>query len=480
MVRSLRGLFVLSHVLPLLVAMPLVGLALVYVLETQIMLETLAAELETQALLVSSMASARAELWHDAVQARSFVASMERSVSARVTLVRLDGTMVSSGGAADGPGDERAVEPVAWSAVTSGQTTVLLPHGLVRREQSVDVLVPVRGPDGRVVGVIRLSYLVDSLKQRFVRNRALIAGVLSGGLLVGVIAGVVLAANLERPLRQITHAVSALADGEPLDPLAERGAHEVRLLVRAVNTLVERLQSLERARRKLLANLVHELSRPLGAFRSAIQALLRGADEDPALRRELLIGMEQEVGRMRRLLDDLATLHDRTLGAIELDCRETDLNEWLARTLGPWREAARAKGQRWQVDLPTPLPALEVDPDRLGQALGNLLSNAIKYTPPGGTVSVRAGLEPEAVWIEVGDTGPGLAPQEQAHILEPLYRSHADRRFPQGMGLGLSIAHDLIVAHGGQLDIDSAPGQGSRFTLWIPRDPQPANGQCVR
>ena len=112
MARSLRGLFVLSHVLPLLVAMPLVGLALVYVLETQIMLETLAAELETQALLISSMASPRVELWHDAAQARSFVASMEHNVSARVTLVRLDGTMVSSRGVADGPRDERPIEPV--------------------------------------------------------------------------------------------------------------------------------------------------------------------------------------------------------------------------------------------------------------------------------------------------------------------------------------------------------------------------------
>jgi two-component system sensor histidine kinase BaeS len=474
MVRSLRGLFVLSHVLPLLVTMPLVGLALVYVLETQIMLETLAAELETQALLISNMASARVEMWHDSAQARSFVASMEGNVSARVTLVRLDGTMVSSRGPADGLRGERPVEPRAWSAVTSGDTSVLLPHGLAWREQSVDVLVPVRDAEEHVVGVVRLSYLVDSLRQRFVRNRTLIAAVLSGGLLVGVLAGVVLAANLERPLRKITLAVSRLADGEPLEPLAERGAQEVRLLVRAVNTLVERLQSLEQARRKLLANLVHELSRPLGAFRSAIQALLRGADEDPALRRELLIGMEQEVDRLRRLLDDLAMLHDRTLGAIELDRRETDLNEWLVRTLAPWREAARARGQRWQVDLPAPLPALEVDPDRLGQALGNLLSNAIKYTPPGGTVSVRAGVEPDAVWIEVGDTGPGIVPQEQMRILEPLYRGQADRRFPQGMGLGLSIAYDLIVAHGGRLDIDSAPGQGSRFTLWIPRDPQPA------
>jgi signal transduction histidine kinase len=470
MFKSLRGLFVLSHVLPILIALPLVGLALVYVLETQIMLETLAAELETQALLISSMASTRAEMWRDPNQARSFVRYVETNVSAHVTMVHLDGTMVSS---SNERGDrERPLEPGTWSEVMAGKTSVRMPRGFVLGKQSVDVLVPVRGSDGRVMGVVRLSYLVDSLQQRFVRNRNLIAGVLSGGLLVGVVAGVVLAANLERPLRQVTEAVSRLAEGEQLDPLTEHGTQEVRSLVRAVNTLVERLQSLEQARRKLLANLVHELGRPLGAFRSAIQALLRGADEDVTLRRELLRGMDQEIDRLRRLLDDLAALHDRTLGALELDRRPTDLNEWLSRALVPWREAARAKGQRWHTRVLDPLPVLKVDPDRLGQALGNLLSNAVKYTPGGGTISVEAGVKENLLWIQVSDSGPGISEEEQARIFEPLYRGPADRRFPQGMGLGLSIARDLAMAHGGRLDVESSPGQGSKFTLWIPRNHQ--------
>jgi signal transduction histidine kinase len=277
-----------------------------------------------------------------------------------------------------------------------------------------------------------------------------------------------LAANLERPLRQVTQAVSQLSEGQRSEPLVERGPNEVRLLVRAVNTLVERLQSLEQARRKLLANMVHELGRPLGAFYSAIQALLRGADEDVTVRRDLLAGMEQEVHRLQRLLDDLAMLHDRTLGPLELDLRVVKLSEWLAQTLGPWREAAQAKGLRWQADVPLSLPTIEIDPDRLGQALGNLLSNAIKYTPSGGRVSVGAGAEENAVWIRVSDTGPGIKAEDQARIFEPLYRAQADRRFPQGMGLGLSIAHDLVLAHGGRLEIESTVGEGSEFTVWVP------------
>jgi signal transduction histidine kinase len=141
----------------------------------------------------------------------------------------------------------------------------------------------------------------------------------------------------------------------------------------------------------------------------------------------------------------------------------------MRRTVGPWREAAHAKGLFWEIAIPDSLPVLEIDADRLDQVLGNLLSNAIKYTPV-GTVSVGASLENDGVSIVVGDTGLGITPVEQAHIFEPFYRSHPDNRFPQGMGLGLSIAHDLVVAHGGRLEVESQPEQGSRFIIWLPLD----------
>jgi two-component system phosphate regulon sensor histidine kinase PhoR len=97
-----------------------------------------------------------------------------------------------------------------------------------------------------------------------------------------------------------------------------------------------------------------------------------------------------------------------------------------------------------------------------------LLSNAIKYTPSGGRVSVGAGAEEDALWIRVSDTGSGIKAEDQARIFEPLYRAQADRRFPQGMGLGLSIAHDLVAAHGGRLEVESTVGEGSEFTIWVP------------
>jgi signal transduction histidine kinase len=103
--------------------------------------------------------------------------------------------------------------------------------------------------------------------------------------------------------------------------------------------------------------------------------------------------------------------------------------------------------------------------------VSNLLSNAIKYTASGGAVSVEAVQEQDVLWIEVSNTGPGIDPEEQARIFAPFYRGRSAGRFPQGMGLGLTIARDLVIAHGGRLELDSAPSRGSRFTIWLPLPP---------
>ena len=128
-----------------------------------------------------------------------------------------------------------------------------------------------------------------------------------------------------------------------------------------------------------------------------------------------------------------------------------------------------AKSQIWQETIPDSLPTLSFDPDRLAQVLDNLLSNAITYTPFRGTVSFAAGVqENKGCWIRVSDSGPGIAPGDQERVFEPFYRVPPDRRFPQGIGLGLSIARDLVIAHGGQLKVESQLGQGSDFTIWLP------------
>ncbi len=230
-----------------------------------------------------------------------------------------------------------------------------------------------------------------------------------------------------------------------------------------------RLHNLEQARRQLLANLVHEIGRPLGAFRSGLQALRRGAKDDPELSDELLEGMEGEVTLLQNLLEDLSHLHGQVLGPLELERKAVALSEWLPKVIRPWQEVAQEKRLHWEASIPRDLPVIQADPVRLDQVIGNLASNAIKYTPVGGEIAISAGADREGmVWVQVSDTGPGVPFEEQEKIFEPFYRGDQNRRIKQGLGLGLSIARDLASAHGGRIELDSTPGLGSQFTILLP------------
>jgi len=467
--RTLRSQLILSHVLPILLIVPLVGVALVYILETQILLSSVSEEMMQQGLLAAGVASDQPVIWSDAGEAQRFLAVLSLRSVPRMALLDPSGNVL----ACSDPGDPRQVSQLMdlarLASALNGQEQVQIGYVQSVHAQVVQVLVPVMGPNQQVLGVVHLSQRVTDLQGQFSRLRYMIAGVLGGELLLGVLIGLVLALNLARPLQRVTGAICGVANGGRWEALPERGPEEIRMLLRAFNTLIERLRLLEESRKQLLANLVHELGRPLGALQSGLQALLSGADKDPGLRQELLEGMDGQVGRLRPLLDTLADLHGQVLGTLELNRHDVDAGEWLRRTVGPWRQAAEDKGLKWQLTLADDLPVLKVDADRLAQVLGNLLSNAIKYTQE-GTVSVDARVQGEELAIAVADTGIGIDASEQAQIFEPFYRSRRDKRFPQGMGLGLSIARDLVVAHGGRLDVDSALDQGSRFTLWLPLD----------
>jgi signal transduction histidine kinase len=471
MLSTLRRRLILSHVLPLLVVIPVLGIALIYVLETRVLLADLARELTGEAVLISQLSKDESGLWNSRVQASDFVSQLQPNLAARIMLLDAEGHLLASSDPRDAERVGQPIDRATMAHVLAGQVDVEITYSRQLQTEIVDVWSPVMGTDERVIGAIRLSHHLASVQEQFLQLRYLILGVLTGALVLGTMLGLLLGWNVERPLSHVTQAISKLASGYQLSPLNEQGPQEIRALLRTFNALVQRLHDLEQARRQLLANLVHELGRPLGALQAAIHALRKGALDDIAIREDLLAGMDEETERLQHLLDDLAQLHDQILGTLELDRQPIDLSTWLSHVLAPWREAARKKGLRWESQVPTDLPTLQADADRLARALGNLVSNAIKYTPSRGIVSVKAGADSGAIWIRVSDTGPGITPEEQSRIFTPFYRGRQTGRFPRGMGLGLTIARDLLLAHGGRLEVESTPGQGSRFTMWVPLTP---------
>ena len=307
-----------------------------------------------------------------------------------------------------------------------------------------------------------------SITDEIFQLRFLIFILLAVGLLIGSIVGTILAVSLSRPVHEVTQTISALANNSQMKLTPIQGPEEIQLLSQSVNDLVTRLRALEQARRQLLANLVHEIGRPLGALRSAITALSRGAEKDPELFQDLLKGMDDETEQLQRLLNDLASLHDQVLGSLELDRQPITLQTWLPDVLRTLQAAAQEKGVQWELIAEDNCPVICADPTRLAQILGNLVANAIKFTPSGGTVIVSVTSTPEQVGIAIQDTGPGMSLEEQEKIFQPFFRGTQGKRFPQGMGLGLSIARDLAEAHGGHLTVESILDKGSRFTIWLP------------
>ncbi len=466
--QSLRSRLILSHILPLVLIMPLLGIALIYTIEMRIVVPTLSAELSDQVHLLAETAHDYPAIWQQPEQARAFVDRFGSPLTARLMLLTLDGQVLAIHDHTDAPEPVQGLDMDTLTQVLAGYAVARTYYSRRLHTDLADVLMPVTAADGQVVGIVRLSHGMETVSTRFSELRYLIAEIILPGLLLGSVIGIGIALTLAYPLNQMTVAVSGLTMGQQQSLLNETGPTEVRALIRAVNTLQERLHTLEETRRRLLANLVHELGRPLGALHSALDALQGGADEDVLLRQELFAGMQTEIASLRRLLGDLTHLREQIVGTLELGRQPVALTPWLSGLLAPWREAAQARSLTWQATLAPDLPTIAIDPDRMAQALGNIVSNAITYTPPGGRMSVTADATDTAVRVCVQDSGPGIALAEQAHIFDPLYRSQTGRRFPQGMGLGLSIARAISVAHGGHIEVQSSPGQGSTFTLWIP------------
>jgi two-component system sensor histidine kinase BaeS len=469
MLRSLRNRLLFSHILPLAIIIPLMGVGLTYVLETQVLLPRLAQNIETDARLLAEISRTEYDLWGTPLLFEVLLSRIQLDPSLRVMFLSPDGYLLYS----TDPGDQVSLgQPLAISGLElarSGSEVLLTNYsGLRLHDVVLDVLAPVTSSDGPVLGIVRVTYHVDSVYELFSQLRLLIVIVLGAGLILGAVIGLSLALNLNRPLQNVTTALYDVAAGTRNEALPERGPTELREQARAVNHLVTRLHSLEQARRQLLANLVHELGRPLGALRSAIHALSKGAAEDQQLFHDLTSGMDEETMRLQHIVEDLAHLHDQDLGTLELKLEPLLLSPWLPRILAPCEALAAEKHLRWEVSIPPALPEVCADPVRLAQVIGNLVDNAIKYTPPGHHVTVSAGQAEERVWLRVADTGPGIPAEEQGLIFEPFYRGGHGRRIKQGMGLGLSIARDLAIAHGGEISVESTPGQGSQFTLWLP------------
>ena len=244
---------------------------------------------------------------------------------------------------------------------------------------------------------------------------------------------------------------------------------EFDALASGFNQMADRLGSVEQTRRRLLADLGHEMRTPVAMLAAYLEALEDGVATLDAGTVELL---RSQTKRLARLSDDITSVSRAEEGQVGLHVRAVRPGSVTTAAADAAAEAYQTKGVHLVTNIATGLPELSLDPERIGQVLGNLLDNALRHTPTGGTITLSAALCPGTsdVELSVADTGEGIPAEHLPHLFERFYRVDTARdRTHAGSGIGLAIAKALVEAHDGQLTVSSpGTGQGSTFRAVLP------------
>ncbi len=296
-------------------------------------------------------------------------------------------------------------------------------------------------------------------------NDILILAMLIGGITAFLVA-VLVAFMVLTPLKTLTRAAYRLEQGDLEQQVRVSAGGELAQLARAFNQMVNSLKRSERLRRQMVSDVAHELRTPLTTIQAYLDAIADGvvAPEEP-----ILASLQEEALLLGRLVVDLQELSLAEAGQLSLACAPLALEECLAPVVQGLQAQARAQQVTIRLDLSAEVPLVEADRARVGQVLRNLLTNALKHTPAGGTIFVSASVLGQEVQISVQDTGVGIEPRHLPYLFERFYRADASRsRQTGGTGLGLAIVKHLVQAQGGQVGVESAPGQGARFFFTLP------------
>jgi signal transduction histidine kinase len=395
-------------------------------------------------------------------QARS--AALEAGAPEGTSLARMDA------GVFTWTGPELA-EPPVWE----GGVHVGVENGV---EYAV---VPLRDGSGGMLYAVREEpgFLVASTRFLFEFFwQLLVAGVVAAA--IALLLARWLARGMTQPLRDMAAAARKMERGDYSERVVTASRDEVGQLAVAFNRMSSELESMERVRRDLVANVSHELKTPISALHAHLENLLDGVERPEPATLQVMLAQSERLGR---LVDQLLQLSQLESGELPLRREAVSLRPLVARVIS---EIEVTRGRR-DVDLAhevaEDLPTVFADAERVHQVLFNLLDNAVRLSPPGGKVSVRATRHGRTVEVAVRDTGPGIPPEHLPRLFERFYRVDTARsRDEGGTGIGLAIARSVVEAHGGRIWADSEPGRGSTFTFELPvagvpsEDPRPGTG----
>jgi signal transduction histidine kinase len=320
---------------------------------------------------------------------------------------------------------------------------------------------------GQRVGraVVRFTGSGLGAADQSLRNALLraIAGAAGLAALLALLAGLIIAGRITRPVDRLIEVTRAMAGGDRSSRMGPiRAPGELRELATAFDNMADAVDRQEQLRRDLVADVAHELRTPIAVLQASHEALLDGiAEPTPAQ----LTSLHDEVLRLTRIVGDLQTLAEADAAALRLTPSRRDLAEIAAAAA----DSLAGRFEAADITLVRRLAPTEVmaDAGRLHQVVTNLLTNALKFTPAGGQVTIEVGSRPGRAVLRVSDTGPGIPAADLPRIFDRFWRGQGTAR-ASGSGIGLAIAAGLTRAHGGELTAASTEGRGTQMTLTLP------------
>ena len=270
-----------------------------------------------------------------------------------------------------------------------------------------------------------------------------------------------------RPLRQILQAIDTVAEGNLTVRVPDDNSPQFGELIKRFNKMVGDLERSDQQRRNLTADIAHELRTPLHIMQGNLEGIVDGVYPPST---EQIKDTLDEVNLMTRLVNDLQTLSLAESGHMPLHLTRFRLADLIQDLTSSFSSQAGSDGIDLSTSIANPDQELTADYDRLNQVLSNLISNALRHTPRGGTVFIKtasASNVERSVQIIVQDTGVGIAREDLPFIFDRLWRGDKSRRDREHSGLGLAITKQLVLAHGGTIDVQSEVGKGTTFVITL-------------
>src|SRR5688572_14497107 len=274
---------------------------------------------------------------------------------------------------------------------------------------------------------------------------------------------------IARPISEIDGAIRQLGGADFSRPITVRGPEDLRYLGRRLDWLRRRLEEFETQKNRFLRHVSHELKTPLTALREGAE-LLNDQVAGPLApaQKQIVSIMRDNSIKLQRLIEELLDYQRALHAAASLEVKPVVLEALVAEAVKAHELAAQSKGLQLAIDSESNL--VETDPEKLRSIIDNLVSNAVKFTPPGGSITVRARVEAGEAVIEVIDSGPGVPPEERESVFNLFFRGRGkgEGTRVKGTGLGLAIARELVEAHGGNIAV-VPEGRGGHFRVTLPR-----------